>query len=191
MRLQLGRWAREPWPKCDPLRLGDAPMGFFRETDQQLAQLRRTDRRTFLKATGAVALAANAGTAVAQTAPASPRARPDAQTHPKNMTYATIQSGDGYGLGIRTERGILNVKAAEAALKTGAPVTVEQVIRQDGDLSALQKLVDMARPGGEAAQHVIAEGDAMFGPAIMSPPKILCIGLNYRAHVAEANQQIP
>src|SRR3954463_4655084 len=49
----------------------------------------------------------------------------------------------------------------------------------------------MARPGGEAGRHGIAEGDALFGPAIMSPPKILCIGLNYRAHVAEANQQIP
>jgi 2-keto-4-pentenoate hydratase/2-oxohepta-3-ene-1,7-dioic acid hydratase in catechol pathway len=153
----------------------------------------RKDRRTFLQATGAVALAAGSGGPGAQAQTGTPtRPRPQGeQPAPKGLTYATIQTSGGYSLGLRTEKGVLDVKAAEAALKLGAPTTVDAVIRQEGDLSALAKLVEQARSGGEAAKHLIPEAQVKFGPAVTNPPKVLCIGLNYRAHVAEANQQIP
>jgi 2-keto-4-pentenoate hydratase/2-oxohepta-3-ene-1,7-dioic acid hydratase in catechol pathway len=153
----------------------------------------RKDRRQFLQATGAVALAASASgsVATAQTATSARASSQGAQQAPKGLTYATIQSNGGYGLAVRTERGVLDVRAAEAALKTGVPTTVDAVIRQEGDVSALAKLIEQARSGGDAAKHLIPEAQVKFGPAVTSPPKILCIGLNYRAHVAEANQQIP
>jgi 2-keto-4-pentenoate hydratase/2-oxohepta-3-ene-1,7-dioic acid hydratase in catechol pathway len=152
------------------------------------------DRRTFLKATGAVVLTAGAGGvagAAAQGTAAAGAVAGGGQSLPKGMTYATIRSGDGLGLGIRTEKGVLDVRAAEAALKTGAPVTVDAVIRREGDLAALSRLVDDARAGGAAAKHLVPEREVKFGPAVTRPPKILCIGLNYRAHVAEANEKLP
>jgi 2-keto-4-pentenoate hydratase/2-oxohepta-3-ene-1,7-dioic acid hydratase in catechol pathway len=65
------------------------------------------------------------------------------------------------------------------------------VIRQEGNLAALPKLVEDARAGGPAAQHVIPVQEAKFGPAVTRPPKVLCIGLNYRAHVEEAKEKLP
>jgi len=147
-----------------------------------------------LQATGgAVALAAASGRsgAQAQGAMAPARRATGEQQAPKGLTYATIMTSGGYGLGIRTDKGVLDVRAAEAALKTGAPTTVDAVIRQDGDLAALPRLVEQARSGGEAAKYIVPEAQVKFGPVVTSPPKVLCIGLNYRAHVAEANQQVP
>lgn len=150
------------------------------------------DRRTFLQATGAVALAAGSGaTAVTAAAQTSPAARPGPQPPLRNVTYATIRSGQGFGLGIRTDKGVLDVRAAEAALRTGAPTTVDAVVQQAGDLAALQRLIEQARTGAEAARYLLPEASVSFGPAVMAPPKILCIGLNYRAHVAEANEKVP
>ena len=37
----------------------------------------------------------------------------------------------------------------------------------------------------------IALGGARLGPPLADPGKIICVGLNYRAHAAEANQPIP
>ena len=82
----------------------------------------RKDCRTFLKATGAIALATTARTASAQSTPAAQSRTSADQVHPRGLTYATIRSRDGYGLGIRIDKGVLDVKAADAALKTGAPL---------------------------------------------------------------------
>ncbi len=160
----------------------------------------KTDRRKFLKATGLATIAAATTTpAMAQTATATmgvnagqPNlSQPNLnQPLPKNMTLATIERNGKLALGIRTPSGILDVAAAEAEFKTGAPVVMEDLIARKGDVSGLQKLADRAK-AGEAAKYLIAEGAAKFGPLVSSAAKILCIGLNYRAHVAEANQTIP
>ena len=152
----------------------------------------RKDRRQFLRASGVAAVAATtaATQSFAQTPAAQPaRANPD-QPLPKNMTLATIERNGRLGLGIRSTGGVLDVVAAEAEYKTGAPVAMEDLIARKGDVSGLQKLADRAK-AGEAAKFMIAENAVKFGPLVSSAPKILCIGLNYRAHVAEANQTIP
>ena len=152
----------------------------------------RNDRRRFLQASGAVAAASTlaAQGASAQTpAPTALRANPD-QPLPKNMTLATIERNGRLGLGIRTAGGVLDVAAAEAEYKTGAPTIMEDLIARKGDIAGLQKLADRAK-AGEAAKFIIAENAIKFGPLVSSAPKILCIGLNYRAHVAEANQKEP
>ena len=65
----------------------------------------RKDRRNFLQVTGAVALAASAGKSVAtaQTATSARASSQGIQQAPKGLTYATIQSSGGYGLGVRTD----------------------------------------------------------------------------------------
>jgi 2-keto-4-pentenoate hydratase/2-oxohepta-3-ene-1,7-dioic acid hydratase in catechol pathway len=123
--------------------------------------------------------------AVAPTEAHSAPAREPAEL-PKGMTFATLRKSDGYGLGLRTARGVLDVAAAEAELKLGAPITITAVFRGEGNIAALPKLAANA-----AASHFIAEDKAQFGPAVTDPEKIVCIGLNYRRHAAETGNPVP
>ena len=87
---------------------------------------------------------------------------------------------------LKTDRGILDVAAAEEALKENAPTTISAVLAGAGDLAGLKRLRDRA-----AASHFVAEDKAKFGPCVTNPEKIVCIGLNYRKHAAETGQPVP
>jgi len=150
------------------------------------------DRRTFLKATAlagaavaASAVAASPPPAVAQSAPR----RSDAM--PRGLTFATIRRDAGYALGIRAERGILDVVAAERDFHENAPTTIDAVFRGDGDIDGLKRLVDKAAAGASAEKYFVAADKATFGPCVTSPEKIVCIGLNYRRHAAETGNPVP
>ena len=138
-----------------------------------------TSRRNILALGGA---ALGLGTGAALTPVAAQSARPSGGNHPAKLTYATIQSSTGrLGIGIRTARGVLDVAALDAAEKKGLPLTIEDIIAKRGDLAALAA-VAAAPP----AAHLRAESSIKFGPVVSSAPKIFCVGLNYRAHVAES-----
>jgi 2-keto-4-pentenoate hydratase/2-oxohepta-3-ene-1,7-dioic acid hydratase in catechol pathway len=161
------------------------------------------NRRSFLKATGLAAAAV--GLAAPQLAEAQtgkkakgqggPMGGPQAgqppvpQPAPKNMTYATLITEQGPSLGIRTEKGILNVMKAEADLKTGVPVTTDDLIQGLGNVGALQTLVQKA--SASKKPYFIPEADAKFGPCVLNPEKIVCIGLNYKAHIEETGEKLP
>lgn len=140
------------------------------------------NRRNMLAMGGAVA-GLGAGRTVAAAAPA----RRTGGEHPKNITYATIHSSVGtLGLGVRTSRGVLDVAAYDKARRLGLPLTVEDVINRRGDLAALA-----AAASNAPAQYFVAESATRFGPVVSTAPKIFCVGLNYRAHVAEGGNQVP
>ena len=42
-----------------------------------------------------------------------------------------------------------------------------------------------------ADRYFVAIDKASFGPAVTSPEKIVCIGLNYRKHAAETGNPVP
>jgi 2-keto-4-pentenoate hydratase/2-oxohepta-3-ene-1,7-dioic acid hydratase in catechol pathway len=152
-----------------------------------------SDRRAFLKTTGLVGGAILAGVAAqgastpaaAQTAPAG-NGYPEL---PKGMTFCTLKREGGFGLGLRTARGVLDVAAAEEAFKQGTPTTITAVLAGQGDLSGLQRLAE--RAGTTPDRYFVAEDKATFGPAVTNPEKIVCIGLNYRRHAAEVGQPVP
>jgi 2-keto-4-pentenoate hydratase/2-oxohepta-3-ene-1,7-dioic acid hydratase in catechol pathway len=148
------------------------------------------DRRTFLKTTGLVAAAAAATLPAATEAAAQAPAQPsEPKELPKGMTFATLRRPDGYGLGLRTERGVLDVAAAERDFREGAPTTIDAVFKGQGDVNALRRLVDKASASAE--RYFIAPDKAAFGPCVTSPEKIICIGLNYRKHAAETGNPVP
>jgi 2-keto-4-pentenoate hydratase/2-oxohepta-3-ene-1,7-dioic acid hydratase in catechol pathway len=154
------------------------------------------NRRRFLKATGfaGVAALAGAGTLVETTpvqAVTGPKPKADPRSMPKATTFCTLRQGDGYGLGLKTEKGILDVSAASHALREPAPTTIEAIFRGEGDIAALARLADKARTGAQTANFFIPESQAKFGPAVTNPEKILCIGLNYRKHAEETGQPVP
>ena len=70
----------------------------------------KNDRRTFLKTAALAGAAATSGLG-GLTTPAAARTgagRAGTQELPKGMTFATLRQGGEYGLGIRTERGVLD-----------------------------------------------------------------------------------
>jgi len=150
------------------------------------------DRRTFLKTTGFAGAATVVGTvAAASSAAAQSMATPrtaGSQQMPTGMTFATLMRGTGHGLGVKTERGIVDVAAAEAEFREGAPTTIDLVFRGEGDLAGLRRVVERATAAG---RHVLAIDKAQFGPCVTNPEKIVCIGLNYRKHAAETGNPVP
>ncbi|MBY0382468.1 MAG: fumarylacetoacetate hydrolase family protein [Xanthobacteraceae bacterium] len=154
------------------------------------------DRRTFLKSTaaGVIAggiLAGKAGEALAQdkTPAAAAKGSNQMTPAPKNMTFTMLDGPDGLSLGVRTDKGIVDVGAAAAAFKIDAPTTTDDIISGDYDAAALKTAVDKATAAG--GKYLVAENAAKFGPVVTAPSKIICVGLNYRSHANEAAMKIP
>ena len=137
-------------------------------------------RRTFLKA-GALGALAVSGSANA----AGNGARPEAPVMVRGMTLLTMRNGGSYTLGIKTARGILDVKKAARALKAEVPVTMDALIAT-GDAG----LADLVAQAKSSALYV-DESKITFGPAVTNPEKIICVGLNYARHAREVGQPIP
>jgi 2-keto-4-pentenoate hydratase/2-oxohepta-3-ene-1,7-dioic acid hydratase in catechol pathway len=152
------------------------------------------DRRTFLKTTGvAGAVALSGAPALSGLAPTAAHAAAAGESHelPKSMTFATLRRPAGYGLGLRTDRGILDVVAAEKDFGAVAPTTITAVLKGEGDIAALRRLVDSAKTSASPERYFVPEDKASFGPCVTEPEKIVCIGLNYRKHAAETGQPVP
>src|SRR6266571_4209138 len=151
------------------------------------------DRRTFLKTTGLAAAVAGAATlpvatpSVAQTAASAS----EPKELPKGMVFATLRRPEGYGLGVRSDRGILDVAAAEKDFHENAPTTITAVFKGQGDIAGLRRLLDKARASASAERYFVAADQATFGPCVTHPEKIVCIGLNYRKHAAETGNPVP
>lgn len=158
------------------------------------------DRRKFLKSSAAGMVAsgllstgaareafAQANSAQVKGAAPAP-GRPPKLEVTRNMTLAMLQTPAGLSLGVRTDKGIVDVAAAEQAYKLGAPLSTDEVISGDYNAAALKTTVEKARTSGK---YLVAEKSAKFGPCVTNPSKILCVGLNYKAHAAEANEKLP
>jgi 2-keto-4-pentenoate hydratase/2-oxohepta-3-ene-1,7-dioic acid hydratase in catechol pathway len=91
-----------------------------------------------------------------------------------------LRDGSLDHLGIRTRRGIVDVaQAAQALGISAAPRTIDELLA-GRDIGSLQRIAEQA-----PAHAIRAEPAVEFGPLVSTPPKIICIGLNYREHLAE------
>ena len=109
------------------------------------------------------------------------------------MIFLTFQSSDGLRLGIKTGRGVIDVKAAAAQLgASGIPQSPEAFYRSGlVQLDALADLVAKALNVADGAAWLHDESTLTPGPLNPAPGKILCVGVNYRAHAAETGHGIP
>jgi 2-keto-4-pentenoate hydratase/2-oxohepta-3-ene-1,7-dioic acid hydratase in catechol pathway len=87
--------------------------------------------------------------------------------------------------GIATDRGVIDVAAANQALGTSAPTTIAGLANE---MASLESLVSSAQ-GGES--WLLDRSSITLGPCVADPGKIICIGLNYARHAAESGQPIP
>jgi 2-keto-4-pentenoate hydratase/2-oxohepta-3-ene-1,7-dioic acid hydratase in catechol pathway len=131
-------------------------------------------------AAGAAAMIASPTLAAA----ASPR---EVAAATAGMTLTTLRDGGVDHLGIRTPAGIIDVAAASAAMGIiAAPFTVDDVVAGRGNIASLPKIV-----AGAPASAIRDPKTVEHGPLVGSPPKIICVGLNYSAHLAETGEKAP
>jgi 2-keto-4-pentenoate hydratase/2-oxohepta-3-ene-1,7-dioic acid hydratase in catechol pathway len=108
---------------------------------------------------------------------------------PKDMTFVTLRKKGEYRLGVKTERGILDVKAASRLFRKKVPVSIDDVIRH-GD-QGLAGLVRSALKSTKAKGIFLDEDTMEFGPCVTNPGKILLLGFNYRTHAMETSTPVP
>ena len=98
-------------------------------------------------------------------------------------------------LGIVTEHGVIDVRAASDLIKDGAraPLDVHDVIAGGvSALEALSRIADaVAADQAAFADALKVEDELRFAPCVTRPSKIICVGLNYRKHAEETNAPIP
>jgi 2-keto-4-pentenoate hydratase/2-oxohepta-3-ene-1,7-dioic acid hydratase in catechol pathway len=146
-------------------------------------------RRDFLKTGAAAGLAAaTAGSLGAGSASAAPAPGQHPFEMPRNMTLLNLRVGNGYGLGVKTARGILNVAAAAQSLNLPAPTDMDDLL-QNGRGGLLTNLVRAAANG--PASLFLREEAVAYGPVVTRPEKIIMMGFNYRTHAQETGTTPP
>jgi 2-keto-4-pentenoate hydratase/2-oxohepta-3-ene-1,7-dioic acid hydratase in catechol pathway len=157
----------------------------------------KNSRRDFLKSAAGTSLAGIAtgtvgGTAAAAAAEPAQRRKRSSEPHelPRGMTLLSIRSEHGDTLGVKTDRGILDVRRASLALHLPVPLTLDELL-QKGGASELAHLVSAAQKSPHAGSLYVDEAQIRYGRLFAEPGKIVCIGLNYRDHAKEAGEKVP
>lgn len=113
------------------------------------------------------------------------------------MKLTTFMEQGEPRLGIVTERGVLDVaealKTIEAKDGLPLPATAMEAIAGGAEAAARlrQYAADAAEDGAEDGAYWKDESSLVFGPCVPQPGKIICVGLNYRAHAEETRAAIP
>src|SRR5215472_12948894 len=92
-------------------------------------------------------------------------------------------------LGVKTERGVLDVPEAAERLRTYAPITLDDLLQSE-DGPSLNALVDAGLQSDHCQDAFLDEESIVFAPLLSCPEKIVCVGLNYRKHAKEVNLPI-
>ena len=152
-----------------------------------------TSRRGFLKTSASLALGAAGAASAAAAAKKAPSPSYDGPREmPTGVTLLSIRGGDGTdGLGVKLGDGdVLDVRRASQLLGISAPATLDELLKE-GNARGLKALMTAAQGSTKAAPAMVKESSITFGKLFSNPGKIVCIGLNYRAHAQEANLKIP
>ncbi len=112
------------------------------------------------------------------------------------MVLVSISADYGYRLGVKTERGIVDMQAALADIAPESSEAIHHDLREllVGGERAWRNLVAYLESTVEtapAAQWLLKESDIELGPCLPMVGNIICIGLNYRKHAVEAGMDIP
>lgn len=110
---------------------------------------------------------------------------------PKNLTLLAIRNEDDTEtLGVKTSKGIIDVRCAAKTLGIPAPLTLETLLCENRS-AQLSKLVEMALQLPQTAAIFLNEDTIRHGRLFTHPGKIICVGLNYRRHAEEIGAPPP
>jgi hypothetical protein len=149
----------------------------------------KENRRNFMKGTGAAcALAFTNGLPAALTR--TELGATESRGMARGLTVLSIRRGSECRLGVKNEKGVLDVVQAAKILRMPAPATIDELL-QNEDVPSLNALVDAAMKSKAAQKALLKEETIEFGPVVSRPEKIICVGLNYRQHAIEIGAPIP
>ena len=147
------------------------------------------NRRDFLKGAGIAAAAVATGGLTVKHVEAEP-IKAGKHGMARGLTLLTMRRNGEYVLGVKTDKGILDVPQAAKLLRMQAPATMDDLL-QNEEGPSLNALVGTALKSKAASKAFVKEGAIQYGPAVTRPEKIICIGLNYRKHAKEVGMQPP
>jgi acylpyruvate hydrolase len=91
---------------------------------------------------------------------------------------------------IHTDQGLrLHVRGRSGYVDVGAETNDTRLSTLDGLLAAGPVAMDAVGALADREGREVAPSD--FGPAVPSPSRILCLGLNYREHALEGGREVP
>jgi 2-keto-4-pentenoate hydratase/2-oxohepta-3-ene-1,7-dioic acid hydratase in catechol pathway len=146
------------------------------------------NRRAILKGAGVIAAMAATGQFAGGTETASNKERKRGMAH--GLTLLTMRAQGEYRLGVKAERGVLDVAEAAKLSKMHAPATMDDLLQHE-DGPSLNALVEAASKSRAIQRAWLPEDGIEYGPVVTRPEKIVCIGLNYRHHAQEIGAPIP
>ena len=101
-----------------------------------------------------------------------------------------LHSGvESYGLLIDDE--IIGLPTLAGALETPLPFAIEELIGLGEEGMRIVEQLMLNSTKTEKRKATLNIGDATFLAPLSSPPKIICLGLNYRDHAEESGADIP
>ncbi|MFS0821541.1 fumarylacetoacetate hydrolase family protein [Bacillus sp. 1P02SD] len=98
-------------------------------------------------------------------------------------------------LGVKTKRGILEVQRVVEKMKQSHhdvstyPLTVQELVAAESAEHALKDILDFSESLDES--FFLDESEIQYGPSVVNPQKIICVGLNYKPHVEESRMELP
>ena len=98
------------------------------------------------------------------------------------MRFVAFKKDGKAKLGVRTDAGLVDLSKVDKSL----PTDLKELIAKGK--GAMQKA---GRAANKAPPRAIVKGRVSYLTPIQDPNKIICIGLNYKDHAAEAGLKIP
>ena len=105
------------------------------------------------------------------------------------MRFLNFHKDGEFKFGLKTQESVLDVETASSMLGMELPCTYDTVVNGNmGGFSQWDSLIEEALGIPECC---LDENSLKLGPAVINPHKVICVGLNYREHAAEAGMDIP
>ena len=109
------------------------------------------------------------------------------------VSYRARGSSTAWRAGIAHEQAAVDASAyllSRAKVASGQADLSVRALLQQGQ-QALKEVFAWAKPQFEARSGLLSLDALELGPPVPDPDKILCLGVNYREHAAEAQQELP
>ncbi len=109
------------------------------------------------------------------------------------VSYRARGSDAAWRAGIAHEGAVVDVSASRLSRADAADGQGDLSVRallQRGQ-PYVEEVLAWAKPQFDARSHLLALDTLELGPPVPDPDKILCLGVNYREHAAEAQQELP
>jgi len=109
----------------------------------------------------------------------------------KIMRLVRYQHSNMESYGVLTDHGIICVLALPKALKCPPPLTLNELIDFGNRGIRIVEQLMRSSTQNEKRNATISLDDVTLLAPVNSPPKIVCLGLNYRDHAEEQGKEIP